>query len=245
MLLPEGHISVSIIAHGIKLFTNLAVITMPIRAIMFDLDGTLIDQFEAIYRAFSRVITSMGFPAPSFDTVKRAVGGASDTTMTKLIGEENSVEAVRRLRPIFEEEMFTGLHALPGAEMVLRLCQKKGIPAAVLTNKHGPHARAVCNHLNFSDYLVFTMGANDTEWKKPNPNLSHLALSKLGSKSNETLYVGDSPYDFKTAELGGMECALVATGTHTLEELKALQCDTVAANLPELLETRLAPTLWT
>jgi len=218
---------------------------MPIRAIMFDLDGTLIDQFEAIYRAFSRVITSMGFPAPSFDTVKRAVGGASDTTMTKLIGEENSREAVRRLRPIFEEEMFTGLHALPGAEMVLRLCQKKGIPTAVLTNKHGPHARAVCDHLNFSEYLLFTMGANDTEWKKPNPKLSHLALTKLGFQPAETLYVGDSPYDFKTAELGGMECALVATGTHTLEELKTLQCDTVTENLSELVETRLAYALLT
>ena len=52
---------------------------------MFDLDGTLIDQFEAIHRAFCRVISSMNFPVPSFEEVKRAVG-ASDTTMAKLIG---------------------------------------------------------------------------------------------------------------------------------------------------------------
>ena len=59
---------------------------MTIRAILFDLDGTLIDQFQAIYKAFSQVISQMGFPVPSFDAVKKSVGGASEKTMSKLIG---------------------------------------------------------------------------------------------------------------------------------------------------------------
>ena len=76
---------------------------MKIRAILFDLDGTLIDQFEAIHRAFSKTLITMGFPSPSFEKVKRAVGGASDTTMVKLIGPERATEAVSILRPIFEQ----------------------------------------------------------------------------------------------------------------------------------------------
>ena len=85
---------------------------MPVRAILFDLDGTLIDQFQAIYKAFSQVIEDMGFPKPDFETVKKAVGGASEATMTKLIGNKYAVEAVQRLRPIFEKEMLNGLIAL-------------------------------------------------------------------------------------------------------------------------------------
>ena len=46
---------------------------MPIRAILFDLDGTLIDQFEAIHRAFARVLTQMGYPKPSYEKVKSFV----------------------------------------------------------------------------------------------------------------------------------------------------------------------------
>ncbi len=211
---------------------------MPIRAIMFDLDGTLIDQFEAIHRAFSRVLVSMNFPKPSYEKVKRAVGGASDTTMAKLVGRENSEEAVKRLRPIFEEEMLTGLCTLPGAESILRLCSKHDIPAAVLTNKHGPHARTVCDHLNLSQFLSFVMGANDTEWKKPDPMLTNFALSKFGFHASETLYIGDSPYDFKTAELGGMDCALIATGTHLKGELQDLGCPLVFDNIDEFIETQ-------
>ena len=86
---------------------------MKMRAILFDLDGTLIDQFLAIHKAFSKTLVRMGFPPPSFDEVKRAVGGSSDTTMSKLIGSERADEAVSILRPIFEKEMFEGLILLP------------------------------------------------------------------------------------------------------------------------------------
>ena len=92
---------------------------MPIRGILFDLDGTLIDQFEAIHRAFSRTLTHMGYPKPSYERVKSSVGGASLSTMTKLIGPERAQEAVGILRPIFEEEMLLGLKALPGSYEIL------------------------------------------------------------------------------------------------------------------------------
>ena len=105
---------------------------MTIRAILFDLDGTLIDQFQAIYKAFSQVIKEMGFPVPSFETVKKAVGGASDTTMAKLIGKEHAKEAVQRLRPIFEKEMLNGLLVLPGAAEILKFCKKNIFPSTQL-----------------------------------------------------------------------------------------------------------------
>jgi HAD superfamily hydrolase (TIGR01509 family) len=209
---------------------------MPIRAILFDLDGTLIDQFEAIHRAFARTLTLLGCPKPSYETVKRSVGGASLTTMTKLIGPERAEEAVGILRPIFEEEMLNGLKALPGSHEILDFCQQNGLKTAVLTNKHGPHARAACDHWFFSKFLSFTLGADDTEWKKPDPRLTMHALGKLGSKAEETLYLGDSPYDYETANQAGLKCLLVATGTHSMAELKAIAPDSSHANLRDIMQ---------
>jgi phosphoglycolate phosphatase len=195
---------------------------MPKRAILFDLDGTLIDQFQAIHRAFSLTLSSMGYPEPSFDAVKRAVGGASDTTMEKLIGKERANEAVVKLRPIFEKEMLNGLIALPGACETLNWCKLNDFKTAVLTNKYGPHARAVCSHLGFDQFLEFTIGAEDTAWKKPNKELTLFTLDKIGFSSEETIYIGDSPYDYNTAQNASMDCILVATGTHSKEELSSL-----------------------
>ena len=192
---------------------------MALRAILFDLDGTLIDQFIPIYRAFSQVIEQLGFPVPDFETVKKSIGGASENTMAKLIGQSHAKEGVKLLRPIFEKEMLNGLIALPGANEILQKCRQKNIKTAVLTNKYGPHARTVCEHLNFSKYLEFTIGADDTEWKKPNPSLTKLALEKMGTNNKNTLYVGDSPYDFQTATNASMPCILLPTGTHSEKEL--------------------------
>ena len=195
---------------------------MSYRSIIFDLDGTLIDQFAAIYRAFSEVIVGMGYERPSFDTVKRAIGGASESTMAKLIGPARAKEGVLRLRPIFEEVMLEGLVELPHAKDSLHRLKENGYKTAVLTNKYGPHARRVCDHLGFSEYLEFTLGADDTEWKKPNILFTELALSKLQSTPSRSIYVGDSPFDFDTAQNASLRCLLVDTGTHTFDELSLL-----------------------
>ena len=209
---------------------------MPVRAILFDLDGTLIDQFQAIYKAFSQVIEDMGFPKPDFETVKKAVGGASEATMTKLIGKKYAVEAVQRLRPIFEKEMLNGLKLLPGAIEILQKCHAGNIKTAVLTNKYGPHARAACDYLKLSEHLQFIIGADDTEWKKPNPNLTSFALKKLGTNTQETLYVGDSPYDYQTAQNVSMPCILLSTGTHSSDELSKIDRNLIIKrNLSEVL----------
>jgi phosphoglycolate phosphatase len=214
---------------------------MSIRAILFDLDGTLIDQFQAIYKAFSQVISQMGFPKPSFETVKKSVGGASEGTMAKLIGKENAKEAVRLLRPVFEKEMLNGLFALPGAAETLHFCKNNNIKTAVLTNKHGPHARAACEYLELMPPLKFAMGANDTKWKKPEIELTMLALNKIGSGVEETIYIGDSPYDLKTARNVGMRCSLVSTGTHSSLELAEENPDSIDPDLLTLTQKRIKP----
>ena len=192
---------------------------MAIRAILFDLDGTLIDQFQAIHKAFALTLERMGFNKPSFEEVKRAVGGASESTMEKLIGPERAKEAVQVLRPIFEQEMLNGLTLLPGAKEILHWCKANKVKAAVLTNKHGPHARIACKHLGISNDLEFVIGADDTQWKKPDVSLTNYTLEKIGYNATETLYIGDSPYDYKTAQNASMKCLLVSTGTHPMHEL--------------------------
>lgn len=209
---------------------------MTLQAILFDLDGTLIDQFEAIHKAFSRTISSMGIAPPSYEEVKRSVGGASDATMAKLIGHERAEEAVSILRPIFEEEMFNGLRALPYVMEGLEELCRQGLQCAVLTNKHGPHARSACDHLGLSKFLQFTTGANDTKWKKPDPNLTKLALREIGVPRKQTVYVGDSPYDYETARNSNLSCHLVATGTHSFNELSELKAQSTHQDFKSLTD---------
>ena len=71
--------------------------------------------------------------------------------------------------------MLNGLKLLRGQ---LKFCKSvmREILELVLTNKYGPHARAACDYLKLSEHLQFIIGADDTEWKKPSPNLTSFAL---------------------------------------------------------------------
>ena len=112
-----------------------------------------------------------------------------------------------------------------------------------MTNKHGPHARAACEFLQLLPPLEFALGANDTQWKKPEIELTQLALSKIGHSSQDTVYIGDSPYDFQTAKNANMRCFLLSTGTHSESELVKECPVSVDTDLFTLLEKRIIPSL--
>ena len=119
---------------------------MSYRSIIFDLDGTLIDQFSAIHRAFSQVIVDMGYDRPTFDTVKKAIGGASESTMAKLIGPDRAKEAVEKLRPIFEKVMFE--HWIE--DQTLSLIPTPKLLTKIIGIKYAKHCGiSLANHLSY------------------------------------------------------------------------------------------------
>lgn len=195
----------------------------PIRTVLFDFDGTLVDHFTAIYRSYCYALEQFGMQPASYATVRATVGGSVPITMRKLVGEEKAEEATRHFREYFQTIMFEDLHVLPGVPWLLEELHEAGLTLAVFTNKQGDASRAIMEHLKLDHYFTGNFGSNDTPWKKPDPEFSHYALEKLGADPASTILVGDSPYDIAAAEAGGFDAYVVATGSHTAEELAV--CD--------------------
>ena len=100
--------------------------------------------------------------------------------MTKLIGPERAQEAVEIFKTNIRRRNATRSQSSPRIPRNSNsFCRQRRIKAAVLTNKHGPHAPAACDHLLFSEWLSFTLGADDTEWKSPTQD-SPCSLWKIG-----------------------------------------------------------------
>ena len=201
------------------------------RAILFDLDGTLIDQFKAIHKAYARAMVELGLKPADYQTVRSSVGGSADMTMKRLVGPELAPKGLEIYPPIFEEEMLKGLKTMPGAIEVLRALSERKERLAVFTNKVGPHARAACDHLQLTPLVDLVIGVRDTPWRKPDPEFTLHVLKKLGATAEESLLIGDSPFDFESADSVGMDCRLVTTGTHSEEELSDLGALSIHENL--------------
>jgi phosphoglycolate phosphatase-like HAD superfamily hydrolase len=205
--------------------------------LLLDLDGTIVDAFTTIHRAYLHTLPQFGRPAPSMAEVRRAVGGGLENAMRHFLPEDQIGEAVKVHIAYTDTILLEDVTLFPGALELMRAQHDLGVRLAVFTNKRGDHARLVCAHLGIAPFLQDIFGAKDTPWLKPQPEFAAHALAKLNSRPVTTLLIGDSPFDVQSAHNGGFACWCVTTGTHDATELRAAGADAV---FPELFAVNAA-----
>lgn len=201
---------------------------------LLDLDGTLIDHFAAIHRAYTHTLRELGHPPPTLTQVRAAVGGGLDTAIRRFVSAEELPRALRIYREYWDRTMLDDVVLLPGARELLEELRARGAPAAVLTNKLGTSSRLICDHLGITPFLRAVVGAQDTAWLKPQPELTAHTLALAGGSAENARMVGDSPFDIATGHNAGIPSWCVSTGTHTAAELQAAGADAIFANLAAL-----------
>lgn len=187
------------------------------------MDGTLVDNFTALHKAFSYAHEQIGVTPPTYEQVVRCVGESAPVTMGKLVGEDKAGEALPFFNEYFAQHMLEGICTLPGTLWLLAALQERGIEMALFTNKTGRLARPMCEHLKIDTYFKNIIGAGDTPWRKPQKEFSLYALEQMNASAESTAMIGDSPYDLRAAQCVGIRAWLVATGSHSREELAACE----------------------
>lgn len=191
------------------------------QTILFDLDGTLIDHFSAIHRSVVYAQQQLGLPESDYATVRATVGGSVPITLGKLCGPEYIDAAIPHFRRHFASIMYDDVEALPGSKWLLQQLKLNGYKLAVFTNKYETHARSILEHLDLAQYLEQVIGTGHGHgFRKPDPRFTMEALERMDCASEEAVMIGDSPYDWAAAEAGCVPCYLVATGSHSADQLK-------------------------
>lgn len=208
----------------------------PIKAILYDLDGTLVDHFGAIHRAIAYAQQQLGLPISSYEKVRATVGGSIELTMARLTSPELAPKAIPYYLEHLQKIMFEDLHPLPGAAWLMENLHERGFRQGVLTNKQGTFARAITHHLGWDQWLDHVFGTFDTPWRKPAREFALHAVAQFNVAPGEAVLIGDSPFDIEAAVNAGLHSQVVATGSHTRAQLLANQPapDAVFANLHEL-----------
>ena len=111
------------------------------RAVIFDLDGTLVDAYAAIHESIGVVLEAFGHPPITRDETRRMVGHGLEVLVAKAVGEENVAEGVRLFRERYERVGLESTRLLPGADLVTRSLFEKGIRLAIASNKPARRSR--------------------------------------------------------------------------------------------------------
>ena len=209
---------------------------MPIRAALFDFDGTLADSFAAIAASTNFVRTSFGLPELPEAVIRESVGLGLPVLMELLVPNAPTDEAVRLYREHHPTVMAASTHLMPGVAETIPELFRQGVRMAVCSNKRVEFTRQLVNALGLGDYFLAVLGPDDVGGRaKPNPAMVLEGLARVGATAAEAVYVGDMSVDVRTARAAGVPVWIVLGGAMGKEAVEEANPDRVLTGFAELL----------
>ncbi|MEM7210734.1 MAG: phosphoglycolate phosphatase [Pseudomonadota bacterium] len=189
--------------------------TTPMAAMVFDLDGTLIDSAPDIHAAVNRLLAEERRPTLDLSTIISFVGNGLphlvDLVMkARDLPTNQHADLTQRTLDHYNAMNGTLTRVFPGVEQALNTLMERGHPMAICTNKPEAPASHILEHLGLDRYVQAVIGGDSLPVRKPDPAPLHAAFAALGAATG--LYVGDSEVDAETAERAGVPFLLFTEG---------------------------------
>ncbi len=209
-------------------------------AVLFDLDGTLIDSIELIVASYHHTLAAHGKPAVNDAHWIRGMGVPLRTLLADFAADEAELDAlVHTYRDWNESRHDARVRAYPGAVRAVEALAGSGVRLGIVTSKRRGIARRGVEVTGFPDVFEILVGAEDTTRHKPDPDPLHLALGRLGVAPERAVYVGDSPHDLIAGRRAGVRTAAALWGPFERDVLAGASPD-LWLEAPEQIE-RLRP----
>ena len=210
---------------------------MPIRAALFDFDGTLADSFAPITASTNHVRRLYGLPEVPEAVVRQYVGLGLPNLMETLVPTAPTDEAVARYREHHATVMRTQTKLMPGVAETIPELDRRGVRLAVCSNKRVEFTRDLVGVLGLGPHFNAVLGPEDVGGRpKPDPAMLLEGLTRLAVSATEAVYVGDMAVDVHTARAAGIRVWLVPGGATGQESATAAGPDRVLTGFAELLD---------
>lgn len=201
------------------------------QAVLFDLDGTLVDAFKPIAVALNTILEEHGHEPMSLQDVRRHTG-RGEGGITALFGDRWP-EVHARFLEVHDTLYLKYIEPLPGAYQLLQWLKSTRVPVGVVTNKTQVRAEAQIGHLDWRQLIDAIVGIRDDNPGKPDPANILMAGRELGADLPRTILIGDGTADMQAAYSAGCY-AVGLTTTFTADEMKDSGAARCFPSLPEV-----------
>jgi phosphoglycolate phosphatase len=197
---------------------------MTYQAVLFDLDGTLLDTLQDLADSMNAALISLGFPTHETESYKYLVGDGVDTLARRVLPEDQytpvtAEECIRRMREEYDERWLHHTCPYDGIPELLDGLTQRRIRMAILSNKPHNFTVPMIETLLPSWRFEVILGAKADVPKKPDPTAALQISNQMKIPPAEFLYLGDTNTDMKTAVAAGMFPVGVLWGFRTADEL--------------------------
>jgi len=214
---------------------------MKFRAVLFDLDGTLLDTLDDLADSMNASLRRFGFPPHPVDTYKILVGDGLLNLVSRALPEghrdDTTIDNVASTQwEEYAKKWANKTHPYEGIPELLDTLQERGIAICVLSNKPDDFTRIIVQKFLSKWSFAVVRGQSEDTPIKPDPTAANQIALKLGFRNSEFLYVGDSNTDMKTASAAGMFGVGVLWGFRPKDELIAAGARALIERPSELLQ---------
>jgi len=214
-----------------------------LRALLLDLDGTLVDTPQAIVEVAQSTLAARGLPAADARTVKDTIGLPLPVALAQLIGTgpAGAADAVEIYRVLWRTHVTPRIPQLlyPGVREGLEELKRADFRLAVVTGKAQDGADSTVTAAGLRDVLDVVLGYTSVPNPKPAPDIALLALDRLGVGAADAVIVGDSIHDLEMAQRAGIRSIAVTYGAQPETLLRSAAPAWVAHSFPEVVHVAL------
>jgi phosphoglycolate phosphatase len=209
-------------------------------AVVFDLDGTLVDTLPDLHRAVGSLLAERGRAVPTAAEVRRMIGdGARKLVERSLAWSDGAVleseleVAHQRFLAIYNAAPCRESRVFANVEPALDALRAQGIALGVCTNKPQRPTDMILATLGLTERFAAVVGGDAVARRKPHPDHLQAVLDRLGATPSTSIMIGDSRNDLEAARGCGMRCILVDFG-YSAEPVETLGADRVIGDFAEL-----------
>ena len=193
----------------------------PVRAALFDVDGTLVDTNYLHAVTWWEAFAQAGHMVPMAE-IHRAIGMGSGLMLDKLLPQDrdkgNDAD-IRAAHSALYATYRSRLRPLPGAADLLRACKRQGLAVVLASSADEPEFNMLRAALDAEDAIDAATFSGDVEASKPAPDLVQVALDKAGMPAGEAVFTGNTVWDVQACQNAGVPCIGLLSGGISRDEL--------------------------
>jgi phosphoglycolate phosphatase len=210
---------------------------MRYKAVLFDMDGTVLDTLADLTNAINHTLSDYGMPLLDKRQVAQYLGNGAAWLMSRAVPEGTPdalrEEMLRAYQPWYDSHCAILTAPYPGIVPLMQALREAGVKQAVISNKQDTAVKQLAAQ-HFPGLLETAVGESETVRRKPNPDAVLAALREMGVEKRDAVYVGDTEVDLRTAENAGLACAVVGWGFRTVEQLYEAGAEHIFQSAEEL-----------